>query len=129
MTYAVQTHRAVSVQLPRSDLTNGAARRIIEPTNTTHLLDVVSSKRTVYPTTLPSSHPTSDATRFATVTAATLRGCVQAISPPLTPPPLQPFPLETPSWLEVRPRFFPLSPFSSGAVWDGRALRNRNEYV
>ena len=42
---------------------------------------VQSSKRIVYPTSCPRSHPNSSATRFATLIAATRRGCVQPIMP------------------------------------------------
>ena len=42
---------------------------------------VQSSKRIVYPTSCPKSHPNSSATRFATLIAATRRGCVQPIMP------------------------------------------------
>ena len=60
---------------------------------TSHLFVVQSSNRTVYPTTCPSSLPASAATRLATVTAATLRGCVHAITPPFETPPLPFLPL------------------------------------
>ena len=43
--------------------------------------DVQSSKRTAYPTSSPSRHPNSSATRFATLLAATRRGCVQPMRP------------------------------------------------
>lgn len=44
--------------------------------------DVTSSKRIEYPTSSPSTHPISSATRAATVVAATLLGCVIAIQAP-----------------------------------------------
>jgi hypothetical protein len=42
-------------------------------------LSVLSSNRTRWPTTVPGKHPTSSATRLATVMAATRRGCVTQI--------------------------------------------------
>ena len=42
---------------------------------------VQSSNRIEYPTSSPSRHPTSSATRLATDVAATRRGCVQPILP------------------------------------------------
>ena len=44
-------------------------------------LVVWSSNRMLYPTSLPSGHPTSSLTRLATDMAATRRGCVQPIMP------------------------------------------------
>lgn len=43
--------------------------------------EVQSSNLIEYPTSFPSSHPNSSATLFATLTAATLLGCVQPIIP------------------------------------------------
>ena len=43
--------------------------------------EVQSSNRMAYPTLVPSSHPISSLTRFATDIAATRRGCVQPIIP------------------------------------------------
>ena len=42
---------------------------------------VTSSKRIEYPTSSPILQPCSSATRFATLEAATRRGCVHPISP------------------------------------------------
>merc|ERR1719430_605910 len=44
------------------------------------LFDVQLSKRIAYPTSLPKLTPSSSATRVATATAATQRGCVHPIS-------------------------------------------------
>ena len=47
---------------------------------------VQSSNLIVYPTSCPKSQPNSSATRFATLIAATRRGCVQPIMPRLVRP-------------------------------------------
>mmetsp|Transcript_11528 Transcript_11528/g.42703 ORF Transcript_11528/g.42703 Transcript_11528/m.42703 type:complete len:321 (-) Transcript_11528:650-1612(-) len=75
--------------------------------------DVMSSNRIAYPTSSPSRHPNSSATRFATLIAATLRGCVHPILPRLVYPasarywvicvvlPLPVSPITTNTWLSL----------------------------
>ena len=45
------------------------------------LREVLSSNLMLYPTSSPTEQPLSDATRWAIVTAATRRGCVQTMQP------------------------------------------------
>mmetsp|Transcript_18344 Transcript_18344/g.69425 ORF Transcript_18344/g.69425 Transcript_18344/m.69425 type:complete len:390 (-) Transcript_18344:610-1779(-) len=78
--------------------------------------EVTSSKRIEYPTSSPRRHPTSSATRAATLMAATRLGCVQPIRPNLVYPssrrycvscvvlPLPVSPVMTTTWLSAMHR-------------------------
>lgn len=51
-----------------------------------HMQNTQEGIQVQVPTLPPNSVPISSATRCATVTAATRRGCVQATAPPLASP-------------------------------------------